>query len=74
MFLHHNFSVNEILNEESTDDEDDDTLMTTVENQCHLCREQLKSKDDLFNHVQSQHEVYFLGIMELTNKSTKHRH
>ena len=55
MFLHHNLPA----------------LMKTVANQCLLCREQMKSKDDLINHVQSHHEVYFLGIMELTNKSNQ---
>ena len=66
MFLHSNLSVDEISSDES--DEDEEALLKPIENQCHICQEQLKSKDDLFNHVESQHEAYFLGIMELANK------
>ena len=43
---------------------DDDRLN---DNQCHLCRLQLLDKDDLFHHVETNHEAYFQGILEVTN-------
>ena len=33
-------------------------------NKCHLCSKQLNSKDDLYIHVESEHEEFFNGIME----------
>ena len=36
----------------------------SMENQCHICKYVMKTKDELFYHVQSQHEVYVSGIME----------
>ena len=37
------------------------------DNKCHLFRLQLLDKDDLFHHVESNHEAYFQGILEVTN-------
>ena len=34
------------------------------ENQCHLCRLQLTTKDDLMDHVEADHEDYFQGVLE----------
>ena len=36
----------------------------SMENQCHICKYVMKTKDELFYHVQSQHEVYVSGFME----------
>ena len=72
IYLHSNLSADEISIDESTDectdDENEVALVKLIKNQCNLRLKQLKLKDDLFNHVQSQHEVYFLGIMKLANK------
>ena len=37
------------------------------ENQCHLCKNQFESKDDVFYHVQMNHVEYFNGMMEIIN-------
>ena len=41
--------------------EDEDTLN---ENQCHLCRLQFSSRDDLMDHVEVDHADYFQGMKE----------
>ena len=46
--------------EKDNDDEDlekvsDDDSYEFVENQCHLCKLQLLSRDDLYNHVETNH-------------------
>ena len=43
---------------------------TADENQCHLCRVQLSSKDDLFYHVAEKHKDYFQGMMEVMANAT----
>ena len=50
---------NEQADIESTDDD-----YSVGENQCHLCRLQLASKDDLMTHVEFSHEDYFEGVLE----------
>ena len=49
------------------DPEQEETLSVS-ENQCHLCPIQFASKDDVFNHVQVNHEDYFRGMMEFVNQ------
>ena len=34
------------------------------ENQCHLCKMQLTTKDDLMDHVEADHKDYFQGMLE----------
>ena len=53
--------------EEVSDPEQEETLSVS-ENQCHLCPIQFASKDDVFNHVQVNHEDYFRGMMEFVNQ------
>ena len=50
--------------------EDDDADFTPNENQCHLCRKQLLSKDDLINHVKTKHEAYFQGMLDVAASMT----
>ena len=35
-----------------------------VSNKCHLCSKQTDSKDDLYNHMESEHIDYFNGKRE----------
>ena len=34
------------------------------ENQCHLCRKQLLSRDEVMDHVEIEHQEYFQGVLE----------
>ena len=36
------------------------------ENQCHLCRLQLASRDEVMDHVEAEHKEYFQGVLEYT--------
>ena len=45
--------------------EDQEEVLELEENQCHLCRIKLQTKDDLYDHVQMNHEEYFLGMIEV---------
>ena len=54
--------------EEMETNENED--FTADENQCHLCRVQLSSKDDLFYHVEEKHKDYFQGMMEVMANAT----
>ena len=57
---------NVINDEEPMQDEDPkETLQKLNENQCHICRIQLLTKDGLFDNVQANHEEYFNGMMEV---------
>ena len=38
------------------------------ENQCHLCKKELSSKNEKFDHVQREHEEYFQGMLEVMSK------
>ena len=55
--------------EEATNGEDknkdEEEIPELEENPCHLCRIQLQTKDDLYNHVQVNHEEHFLRMMEV---------
>ena len=67
MFLHLDKAQDketEIEDVIETDDEDDDSFFP-VENQCHICKDMMPNKDDLFYHIQSQHEEYLSGVMEV---------
>ena len=50
MFRH---VIEEEVDEES--DSDDSSLPTA--DQCHICRQTFKCKDDIFDHIQIEHEV-----------------
>ena len=41
--------------------DDDETLN---QNQCHLCRHQFSSRDDIMDHVEVDHTDYFQGMKE----------
>ena len=57
-------NVEDVL-EESVSDEESEDLFVHSENQCHLCRKRLNTKDELFEHVQKDHEEYYNGLMEV---------
>ena len=44
-----------------TDSEDQDDNFQLEENQCHICRKQLLSKDEFLDHVKDEH---FEGMFE----------
>ena len=44
---------------------DDDESYEFVENQCHLCKLQLNSRDELYYHVETQHTEYHQGMLEI---------
>ena len=50
----------EFVNENNVDDAEE----PLNGNKCHLCMEQLNSKDDLYAHMESYHEDFYNGIME----------
>ena len=55
---------------DATDEEDgvaeDD--YTVNENQCHLCKKQLSTKDELWDHVECVHVEYFQEMVEMAAK------
>jgi dGTP triphosphohydrolase len=63
--------------EPSDDPENDDQILreSTEDslngNKCHLCMKQMKTKDDLYNHMERYHEDFYYGIMEVA-KSMSH--
>jgi hypothetical protein len=52
-----------IENENGTNNygEDEQTLNG---NKCHLCLEQMNSKDELYDHMERYHEDFYNGILE----------
>jgi len=50
---------------ETISDDGDGESYELAENQCHLCKLQLQSRDDLYYHVETQHEDYHQGVLEL---------
>ena len=38
------------------DDEESNDSYEFIENQCHLCKLQLLNRDDLYNHVETDHQ------------------
>ena len=53
--------IDEATDGEECDAEDEFTLN---ENQCHLCKKQLSTKDELWDHVEKVHVEYFQGMLE----------
>ena len=51
------------------DDEDDHDYMPR-ENQCHLCKKQLTTRDELWEHVEQVHVEYFQGVLEVARANT----
>ena len=47
-----------------TEDRDDEETFIPCENQCHVCKQQMESHDDLWDHVQTKHEEYYNGVLE----------
>ena len=58
------FSHGDEIMEEPEDIETDDDY-TLTENQCHLCKLEFSSRNDLMDHVKSVHIDYFQGMMEV---------
>ena len=62
MFSHDDFvhqtTIGDIEDISKESGEDSDDYGVLVENQCHLCKKELDIKDDLFVHVQAEHEEY----------------
>ena len=59
--------------EQEVSDEEQEETLTVLENQCHLCRLQLATKNQFYYHIEVHHEEYFRGMMEIietTNKSS----
>ena len=69
-FVHQNV-INDEANEDKIEenlevsDEEQDETLSVNENQCHLCRIQLESKDDVYYYVEINHKEYFSGMMEI---------
>ena len=58
-FKHNHVSEEpEIIDVEDTETEN----FTTEENQCHICRMKLQTKDLFYNHVEIEHVEYFKGM------------
>jgi hypothetical protein len=60
--------------EDVTEDSDDDESFNPCENQCHLCRKKLESKDGLWEHVEEEHKEYFNGMLEVAAYQSKTYH
>ena len=66
MFTHSREANNEQdLETVETDDDEEDFMPN--ENQCHLCKHQLTTKDDLWEHVEANRTEYFEGMLEFNN-------
>ena len=52
-----------IENEKGTDNDSEDKKSLNGNN-CHLCLEQMNSKDELYDQMERDHEDFFYGIME----------
>ena len=50
--------------------EDGDDLGVLVDNQCHLCKKELDTKDELFDHSQAEHEEYYNVMLEIAANMT----
>ena len=64
------------------DEENDDHLddINTIEeeiypneNQCHLCKLKLASRNDLMDHIEQNHEEYVQGVMEIAERNRTQR-
>ena len=66
-FKHNHLSEEpEIIDVEDTETEN----FTTEENQCHICRMKLQTKDLFYNHVEIEHVEYFKGMMEVLSRNS----
>ena len=54
----------EINEDESIVDDNEADEQSLNGNKCHLCMEQMNSKDDLYNHMERYHAEFYNGIME----------
>ena len=62
----HETSENGIIDDDLVnDDEESDDSYEFIENQCHLCKLQLHNRDDLYNHVETDHQEYHQGMLEI---------
>ena len=50
--------------EESSDNDEDNEYQAVNENQCHLCRNQMDTYDDLIVHIERNHSEYYYGMLE----------
>ena len=50
---------------EIVSDDDNGDSYELAENQCHLCKLQLHSRDELYYHVETQHVEYHQGMLEI---------
>ena len=60
----HSCEVNNEQNVETVETDDDEEDFMPNENQCHLCKHQLTTKDDLWEHVEANHAEYFESMLE----------
>ena len=61
----------EEIADEEVSDEGQEEPVNVGENQCHLCRMQLATRDQYYYHIEDNHEAYFHGMMEvLENRSS----
>ena len=62
----HKPSKNDNIDEDrDNDDEGGDESYELNENQCHLCKLQMLNRDDLYQHVETDHPEYHQGMMEI---------
>ena len=54
---------------EASDGSDAEEDYQINENQCHLCKEQLSNKDEMWDHVESVHVEYFQGMLEYAEQN-----
>ena len=67
----HTTKVNDKPNDIDTDT--NETTYTLKENQCHLCNVVLQCRDDLMEHVETNHEEYFQGMMEVAAEARRNK-
>jgi hypothetical protein len=63
--LTHHDVMDDEEDSEVMEEETQEENMQLSENQCHLCRLQFLTKDDIYYHVQVNHQEYFYGMMEV---------
>ena len=63
-YKHTNNDTIETVDSEESDSQQDEEEHPVHSNKCHLCMQQLESKDDLYNHMESDHADFYASIME----------
>ena len=58
-------SIDEDYDNSDNEDGDGDVSYEFIVSQSHLCKLQLSNRDDLFNHVETDHNEYQQGMMEI---------